>query len=212
MKNTHLIAIFTVVFGITASVLVISEMHEHPHTANTTYIPSNIAHALGSVSGVMQTEDSSWTTTDIKKVKDQVDYTIRGTVVHISEPIPWKDPTPKSEGYEETRGKNVKIEIDIEVDETGKSKRNLDSGSIVTVTITGRLLNDILYLDGGEEQYELGERVIVHVAEDPYDIVGKHVMYVKLGEFGKYKIQNDKAYNVQFPEGRNISSVMSETK
>ena len=155
--------------------------------------------------------ESLWTTTDIQKVKGEVDYTVKGTVVHISEPIVWKDPTPKSEGYLIRNGENVKIEIDIEVDEVAKSKDKVDLGSIVTVTITGKLLDNKLKLDGGEEHYELGERVIVHVSEDPHDIIGDNVKYVKLGEFGKYKIQGDKAYNALYPEGRNISNVLAET-
>lgn len=211
MKNIYVIAIFAAVLGV-STLLIVSEQHEHPHTMDTVYIPSQIAHSLGSVSEVKQTEGVSWLTTDITKVKDQVDYTIRGTVIHVSEPTPWNDPTPKFDGYEETRGKNVKIEIDIEIDEIGKADRVLNSGSIVTVTITGKLLNNVLYLDGGEEQYELGEKVIVHLAEDPNDIVGENVLYAKLGEFGKYKIQDNRAYNSQFPDGRNISSVMSETQ
>ena len=213
MKNTYLLVIVVVaVVGISAASIALSSISETqlPNTTNTSYVPSNIAHSLGSVTDVIQSE-ASWTTTDIKKVKDEVDYTIKGTVVHISEPILWTDPTPKSEGYVETRGNNVKIEVDIEVEETGKAKSPLESGSITTVIITGKLLNDVLYLDGGEEHYELGERVIVHVAEDPHDVIGDDVLYVKLGEFGKYKIQNNQAYNEQFPEGRNLSSVMSET-
>ena len=210
MKNTHLLAIVAVV-GMAAAVSLLSMSETHlPNTSNMPYVPSNIAHSLGTVTDVIQGE-ASWTTTDIKKVKDEIDYTIKGTVVHISEPILWTDPTPKSEGYVETRGNNVKIEVGIEVEETGKAKNPLERGSIVIVIITGKLLNDVLYLDGGEEHYELGERVIVHVAKDPHDIIGDDVLYVKLGEFGKYKIQNNLAYNEQFPEGRNLSSVMSET-
>lgn len=210
MKNTHLMTIAAVVGMAAVSALFVSDMHTSG-TTNAPYVPSNIAHALGSVTDVVQ-GDASWTTTDIKKVKDAVDYTIKGTVIHISEPILWTDPTPRSDGYVETRGNNVKIQVDIEVDEIGKATSPLDRDSVVTVVITGKLLNDVLYLDGGEEHYELGERVIVHVATDPHNIMGDDVLYVKLGEFGKYKIQNDRAYNEQFSEGRSISSVMSEAK
>ncbi len=210
MKSMRLMTIAAVIGIAAVSVLILSEVHL-PNTANTPYVPSNIAHSLGSVTDVVQ-GDAGWTTTDIKKVKDAVDYTIMGTVVHVSEPIPWTDPTPKSDGYVETRGNNVKIRVDIEVDEIGKAKSQLERGSIVTVVITGKLLNDVLYLDGGEEHYELGERVIVHVAQDPHDIMGGDALYVKLGEFGKYKVQNNRAYNDQFSEGRSISSVMSEAR
>lgn len=210
MKNMHLMTIIAAIGIATVSVLIVSATHSS-NTTNTPYVPSNIAHSLGSVTDVIQGE-ASWTTTDIKKVKGAVDYTIKGTVIHISEPISWTDPTPKSDGYVDARGSNVKIQVDIEVDEIGKAKKSLERGSVVTVVITGKLLNSVLYLDGGEEHYELGERVIVHVAEDPNNIVGDNVLYVKLGEFGKYKIQNNIAYNKQFSEGRSISSVMSETK
>jgi len=211
IRGIQLVMIMVVAIGIAAvSILIVSEVYL-PNTANIPYVPSNIAHSLGSVTDVVQGE-ASWTTTDIKKVKDEVDYTVMGTVVHVSEPIPWRDPTPKSSGYVETRGSSVKIQVDIEVDEIGKGERLLDRGSVVTVVITGKLLNDVLYLDGGEEHYELGERVIVHVVKDPHNIMGNDVLYVKLGEFGKYKIQNNLAYNEQFPEGRSISSVMSEAR
>ncbi len=208
-KTYPIIAALIIVLTITASVAMIN-YHEHD-AESYTYIPSNIGYALTTVDEVTQGA-ASFATTDISKVKDQVDHTIKGTVVSISEPITWTEPTPKSEGYFIRNGENVKIEIDIEVDETSKSKIELDAGSIVTVTITGKLLDNKLKLDGGEEQYEIGERVIVHIAEDPNEIIGKNVKYVKLGQFGKYKIHGDKAYNELYTEGRNISSIMSETK
>lgn len=210
MKNTYLLAIVAVV-GVVAALVSMSTMSETHLHSKTSYVPSDIANSLGSVTGVIQGE-ASWSTTDIKKVKDNVDYTIKGTVVHISEPIIWIDPSPRDPGYIESFGHNVKINVDIEVEKVGKAKVPLEYGSIVTVVITGKLLNDVLYLDGGEEHYELGEQVVVHIAEDPNDIVGDDVLYVVLGEFSKYTIQNGLAYNEQFPNGRNISSVMSEAR
>lgn len=208
MQKSHIIiASLSIVLAITATFAI---TNQHDHVDAYSYVPSKIGYALSTVDEVTQGA-ASFATNDIQKVKSEVDYTIKGTVVSISEPILWTDPTPKSEGYYIRNGENVKIEIDIEVDETGKSKTQLDAGSIVTITITGKLLDNKLKLDGGEEHYEIGERVIVHVAEDPNDIIGKNVKYVKLGQFGKYKLQDDKAFNELYPEGRNISSVMSET-
>ncbi len=209
MQKSHImIASLSIVLAITATFAIVNQ---HDHVDAYAYVPSKIGYALSTVDEVTQGA-ASFATNDIQKVKGEVDYTIKGTVVSISEPIPWNDPTPKSEGYYIRNGENVKIEIDIEVDKTGKSKKKLDAGSIVTVTITGKLLDKKLKLDGGEEHYEIGERVVVHVAEDPNDIIGENVKYVKLGQFGKYKLNEDKAFNELYPKGRVISSVMSETK
>lgn len=209
MQKSHvIIAALSIVLAITATFALTNNQND---VEKYTYVPSNIGYALSTVDEVTQGA-ATFATNNIQNVKGDVDYTIKGTVINISEPIPWTDQTPKSEGYKIRNGKDVKIEIDIEVEETGKSKETLNSGSIVTVTITGKLLENTLKLDGGEEHYEIGERVIVHVADDPNNIIGDNVKYVKLGQFGKYKLHEDRAFNEIYTEGRDISSVMSETR
>jgi len=175
------------------------------------YTPSDISKAFPQLDGVKQGE-ASWSTTNIKDVKNEVQYSIRGNVVSIGQGEDWTDPTSRPENYDSIFGKNVKIPINIEVLEIKKTKSDVKVGDIITVTLTGKLLEKTLYLDGGEPQFEVSEEVIVHIATDPNDIIGKDTKYVKLGEYGKYKIEGDKAFNSKYIQGKNIAEALNETQ
>jgi len=187
-KNTILITTFVLSAIVGISIFAVSNLMNqdvaHPYEEELGYAPSDMSKAFPHLDGVEQGH-ASWTTTDIRDVKDQVAYTIRGTVIAIGEGEEWADPTPRPEHYDTIFGKNVKIPVDIKVQETKKTKSDVKPGDVITVTLTGKLLGKTLYLDGGEPQFEVGEEVILHIAIDPNDIVGKNIKYVKLGEYGK---------------------------
>ncbi len=92
------------------------------------------------------------------------------------------------------------------------AKLNDAPDDVITVILTGKLLGKTHYLDGGEPQFEVGEEVILHITIVPNDIVGKNIKYIKLGEYGKYKIQDGKAFNTKYPRGKIIRDALEETQ
>jgi hypothetical protein len=179
---------------------------------STNYTPSDMSKALPQFDDVLEGGDVTMATTKIEDVKDQIQYTIRGTVVRIGTPEEWTDPTPQPEELQKIMGKNVKIPVDIEVARVGKAKSAIQSGEIVTVNVLGRIVDNTLYLNPNSPQFESGEDIIVHISVDPSDIIEKNFKFVQLGEYGKYKIQDGKAFNPKHPHGRDIVKALDETK
>lgn len=145
---------------------------------------------------------------NFEKAKKDIKSTVKGTVIDIGEIKTWNDKTMNPELIPIV-GERIKIDVQIEVE---KSNNNVyKKGEIVTVTLLGAILPDsnIVALDDDEE-FELGEEVIIHVAEDPNDIVDENVHYVKLGKYGKYTIQDGKAYNDSNHYGKSIEQALNE--
>ena len=176
------------------------------------YIPSDMSKAFPELDGVLEDGDATVSTTNIEDVKGQVQYSIRGTVVNIGNLEEWKDPTPQPEEFQKIMGQNVKFPIDIEVTQIEKTKSDLKVGEIITVKVLGSLIDNTLYLYPDQPQFEVGEDVIVHVSIDPNDIIEKDFKFVQLGEYGKYKIQNGKAFNEQYPNGKAIKDALEEAQ
>jgi len=180
---------------------------------STQYVPSDLNNAFSNYE-VIQTGAVSWSATDVKKVKSEIAYTIKGTVVSISQPMAWNIPPVESESYIQTRGEDIRILVGIEVEKSKKAKNSnlpdLEIGSIYTVSITGKLKDNVIDLEPDEEHYQIGEKVIVHVAKDSTDNVSEDGSYVKLAKYGKYKIQNDKAYNDKNTNGKSTHSAFDE--
>ncbi|MGI0008490.1 MAG: hypothetical protein ACRD92_02610 [Nitrosopumilaceae archaeon] len=179
---------------------------------STNYIPSDMSKAFPELDNVLEGGDSTILTTNIEDVKNQVQYTLRGTVVNIGELEEWIDPTPQTEELQKIMGKNVKFPVDIEVTQVRKAKSDLKVGEIFTVNVLGRLIDNTLYLNPNSPQFEVGEDVIVHVSIDPNDIIEKDFKFVQLGEYGKYKIQDGMAFNAKYPHGRDLVKALDESQ
>ncbi len=212
MNKKILLPSLVVLIAISASILMLNyETNDSVSVSEITetsiYVPSDISKAFPDYEIVFSS--NAYATIDIVKVKDQVKYTVQGTVINIGDPEIWIDSTmnPELIGVVADR---IKIEVDIEVDKVKKSK-DIKKGDVITITITGDMVDNVLSLDT-REQFELGEQVIVHVAEDPNDIVGENIHFVKLGEYGKYKIQNNKAFNDQNSNGKSIEATLNEAQ
>jgi len=178
----------------------------------TNYIPSDMSKAFPELDDVIEGGEASMSTTNIEDVKDQIQYTIRGTVVNIGNLEEWIDPTPQPEELQKIMGQNVKIPVDIAVTQIGKTKLDLKVGEIITVKVLGRLIDNTLYLNPNSPQFEVGEDVIVHVSIDPNDIIEKDFKFVQLGEHGKFKIQDGKAFNAKYPHGRDLVKTLNEAQ
>lgn len=189
---------YYLVFGLVAAIVVSAVVVFTPNTYNTVlmladaptpYIPSDISKS----NPLFQkgTGEISLVTTDIEDVKDQVTITIKGKVVSIGDPVIWTDSAGNTKG-------SIPVEILVEKSYKGKIK----SGEVFTLYLDSIKEGGKFYIQPFEATFEEGEEVIVHAAlgnipgiSNPY--------FVKLGEFGKYKIIDDKAYNEKFPYGVN---------
>lgn len=207
MKQNKII-LSTLILSIAAGLTLLAVNIDQEESIETMYVPSDMSKSLPQFDGVYQGH-ATWSTDDVKKVKKEIKYTIRGTVVSIGELEFWTDPTPQPEELQKIRPQNVLIPINIQVDKI-KHYNGEFTGEIFTVKLTGQLLDNKLYLDGGEPQFEVGEKVVVHVGIDPNDVIEKDHKYVVLGEFGKYKIQDDKAYNEKYPKGKSIDKAFKD--
>jgi len=179
---------------------------------SATYIQSKMSKAFPELDGVLDGGDATMLTTNIEDVKSQVQYTIRGTVVNIGKLKEWTDPTPQPDELRKLMGKSVMIPIDIKVTQVKKDKSDLKNDEIITVNVLGHLIENTLYLNPNSPQFEIGEDVVVHISVDPNDIIEKDFKFVQLGEYGKYSIQDGKAFNAKYSHGRDIAKALDETQ
>lgn len=213
-QNNIIITTLVIAFVAGVSILAANSLltNDTKTELSANYIPSDMSKAFPELDGVLEGGDATMTTTNIADVKDQIQYTIRGTVVNIGKLEEWIDPTPQPEELQKIMGQNVKIPVDIEVTHIGKTKSDLKAGEIITVKVLGRLIDNTLYLNPNSPQFEVGDDVIVHVSIDPNDIIEKGFKFVQLGEYGKYKIQDGKAFNAKYPHGRDLVKTLDETQ
>ena len=134
-------------------------------------------------------------------VKDSVDYTIHGTVLLVGSPVPWTDSVGNERGI---------IPIKLQVSQVSKGK-TLDDG-VFTVHLLADKVDGKYYLDSYEPEFETNEEVIVHISVDILDDTSGKLNLVTLGEYAKYQVNGDRAYNVQFPYGKSIDAVKNEAR
>ncbi|MEM4320003.1 MAG: hypothetical protein QXT32_06495 [Candidatus Nitrosocaldaceae archaeon] len=199
--------------------IVLLSLHAEPNYNEQTSMKIkgyDIKKAIGSASMPYQ----------VKDVKDQVIYTIRGEVVDIREPLIWLDKYPVAE-----RGM---IPVDIKVKEVYKG--DIKSDNIITLYVgtikdlpteqqlaDGVIVDNSTYILPYEAVYEIGEDVLVHVMHATIDPESKyidellakeyanHKVYgTALGKYGKYTIKDGLAYNENYPYGVPIIYVAYE--
>lgn len=144
---------------------------------------------------------------DIEIVKDHIVLTLSGTVLSIGDIIDWE--------YEhQTYGD---VPITIEVDKNTKidkeTKHKIKKGDSFTFYLGGSYEMDQHYINGYQPQFEIGEKVIVHISKSdqgPDGPDGDNYI-VTLGKFGKYKIVDGKAYNEKYKNGKSLDDVFNET-
>jgi len=192
----------------------------------TTYIPSNITKANPNI--LPEVGSSSYSTTNIYDVKDNVLYTIEGTILSIGDPIEWISNNSVIQA-------RAAIPITMSIENTYKGQTDsetftffLDSFIIIDgITPSVQDLqnysnvNKKYRLFSFEPQFELGDKVILHIGISDIETnfiddenLGSLTPYyfVKLGTYGYYKIQNDVAYNEKFPNGIPLNTVISESQ
>ena len=158
------------------------------------YVPSDIAQAnltLQVMSGHFARD-----TTNPSEWKEYISDTVIGTVLSVGDLIPWID----NWGYT-----YAAVPVTIQTDRTTEKTLTFYLHSLLWQGEKFVLLPD-------EAQFEIGEKVMVHLGTDPSLDYDKDALYMQLGQHGKYKIVDEKAYNIDYPEGRSLDSVMNESK
>ena len=166
------------------------------------YTPSNITKANPDlamrVGGYSMNED-------ILLTKDTVVMTLSGTVLSVDDVIKWDSGSHSYGG----------VPVTIMVDEKTKdmdTDLELDQGDAFTFYLWGIYLDGSYTIDAHEPQFEIGEKVIVHVGKSikgPMGTGGDNY-FVELGKYGKYKIVEDKAYNERNKDGKSLHRALNE--
>lgn len=176
-----------------------------PYSGPLSYEPSDITKADPSFA--ISPSSASWRTTDISEAKSTVLATFRGTVVDIGKPIDWQDNVNLTHGA---------IPITISVTENTKDTERNDykDGELFTFYVDSSKIGGKYYIASHEPEFEVGEDVVVHIAKSRLGPLGEggDNYFVELGDFGKYKIQHDKAFNEKFHNGKSIRSALNESR
>jgi len=185
------------------------------------YIPSDITKANPNF--VMGNDQSLWYTLDIKEIKDQVAYTIQGTVLSIGDPVVWVRETLTW----------VLIPITISAENVYKGDWTDETFTFYVLGHTAAdkivLFSDVPHFEIGENvlvhlsHYKLGEKDLAHLEPDENSPFPDGHYYVKLSQFGKYQLHeivdaaitqsndsNTLAFNVLHPDGIPLDVVSGE--
>lgn len=178
---------------------------------NPIYIPSNITKANPNI--LVGGGGSSFDTTNIVDVKDSVLYTIQGTVLSIGTPIDYTMPLPTAifEDGEEYYEPHGAVPVTISVDKVHKGELNVGEFTFYLRSIKNP--DGKYYLTPSQPQFELNEKVIVHISrnDDFAEFVGvDDYYYVVLLQYGKYKIQDNMAFSQSHSSGKPLLQVQQE--
>lgn len=175
----------------------------------TEYIPSNMGQYFPDYE--VTHSHASYGSIDMKVLKKDVKYSIQGTVVAISDIKYWDGIDKDSEAFANIDLQTIKVEVDVKVDKASKSDKTIKKGDIITITIQGfKSGNQVTFTS--DDQYQIGDEIIVHLGEDTSGIVGEDVKYSIAGGHTKYKIQKDKAYNEDNVKGKSIQEILGQSQ
>lgn len=164
------------------------------------YIPSNITqanHNIVAIDGGGATFKAEF----VSDIKNSVDSTVHGTVLSVSTPLPWTDSVGNERGI---------VSVELQIIEATKGQVT-NSNTFIVHLLTDKL-DGTFYLDSYEPEFEIGEEVIVHTGIETPDATSGDLNLVVLGEYGKYQVQGDRAYNIQFPYGKSINDAKNEAR
>jgi len=157
-------------------------------TKNYVYIPSDMTKANPNF--VMEYTESSWITTNIADVKDEVVYTLQGTVLSIGDPIEWKTGTFSEYGegddyYQEEQIMGF-IPITISVDNVYKGKLTDETFTFYSGT---HVINEKYYISSEGAHFEIGENILINLGNSDRGPFSDGHYYPVLSQFGKYQLQ-----------------------
>ena len=200
------IAVLAVVAaGIVFSDQLIREEEYVPYSGKVPYTPSDMTKANAKFKTAPST--ASWKTTDISKIKQSIVATFRGMVIDIDEPIDWYDNVGVAHGA-------IPITIDIITNTKNVEGGDYQRGDPFVFYVDSSKIDEKYYISSYEPEFEVGEDVIVHIARSHLGPMGENGKnyFVELGDFGKYKILDKKAYNEKHYDGRSIDKALRESQ
>ncbi|WP_148313051.1 hypothetical protein [Nitrosopumilus adriaticus] len=177
--------------------------------STTEYIPSDMGQYFPDYE--VTHSHASYGSIDMKDLKKDVKYSIQGTVVAISDILYWDGVNKDDEAFDNIDLQTIKVEVDVKVDKASKSDKTIKKGDIITITIQGFKSGDQISFTS-DDQYQIGDEIIVHLGEDTSGIVGEDVKFSIAGGHTKYKIQNDKAYNDDNVKGKPIKEILDQSQ
>lgn len=172
---------------------------------DTVYIPSDITNANPNF--VIENAEIFWSTHNIEDVKDDVVFTLQGTVLSIDDPIDWNVGGPVSTITNRQQIMGF-IPITISLDKVYKGNLTDDT---FTFYVTSNKYDGKYHVSPDAANFETGEKVLVHLAHSDLGSFPDGHYYPKLSQFGKYQInENDIAFNIHHPNGIPLDVVSGE--
>ncbi len=162
------------------------------------YVPSDITKANSNIK--LASGSSSFDTINPSEIKDKITHTVIAEVKSVDDVIPWQDK------WGETYGA---VPVTLKVMEVVKGDISTKK---ITIYLHGMYEQDEFYLLPNEPQFEINEKVLVHLSTQDKNGFEEGVLYVQIAEYGKYKIVNDQAYNKNNPNGKSLDSAKNESK
>ena len=223
---TASIVIPIVIFGIfIGSTDFLEEEYDAEINQVPIYIPSDITKANPNFIKI-EGGQLLLSTNKISDVKNNIVYTIQGTVLSIDDPVDWKTGIIHS-----TRGPSNNVDVVGFIPVT-ISVEKVYKGNLLEDTFTFYLNShkfDEQYLFYGEtENFEIGEKVLVHLSHTDGGPFVDGQYHVALSYYGKYQLQpigsfstdstvnniEDSAYlafNPKYPNGISLDVVVGES-
>ena len=149
-----------------------------------TYIPSDITKINPKF--VIESGESLWVTTDVKDVKDDVIFTLQGTVLSIDNPVDWNLGGPVSALTNQQQIMGF-VPITISIEKIYKGNLSDDE---FTFYLTSHKYNDKYNFPPDAAQFEIGEKILIHLAHSDLGPFPDGKYYPILAQFGKYKLQS----------------------
>jgi hypothetical protein len=206
------VASIAILFAITVDIDENNAQNIPESTKNLAYIPSNITNANPNL--IQSTSNAIWKTLDIDDVKDQVTYTIRGTVVSIGDTIVEWDNGEVAPYFDNGKAIFVPriygfVPITITVQDVYKGDY-VDETFTFYLQSTKQHNSDKYELFSHAPDFEIDDDILVHLAkvnEGPFEdgfylpIFGKH---------STYHIVEDVAFNERNSQGLSINTISVE--
>ena len=143
---------------------------------NPTYVPSDMTKANSNFE--IGHGDAWWDTTDVRDVKEDIVYTIQGTVLSIGDPIDW--------GVERYGITDALIPITISVEKTYKGDWTEDTFTFYTQTSKYR---GTYYIYPDVAQFEIDEKILIHLAYHDEGILSEGLYHSVLAEYSKFQLE-----------------------
>ncbi len=164
------------------------------------YTPSDISKANSNI--IPGDGSASIDTINPADIKDGISHTVIGTVLSVGDPIDWMGKHGDTYGA---------VPVTIKVDEDIKGV----SSETLTFYLHGDYAYDnTFYLAPYEPQFEIDEKILIHLTPvSVFAFQDGEALYSPLGKYSKYKIGEDnKVYNINYPNGRSLDYAKNESK